>query len=385
MSLLKFASSVAKFVKVRAWDKEVIDTFDFRLHYRFTSAFLFLASILCTATSFLGDPITCIVDNEKIKKAVTTYCWITSTFTVPRLKGGRPGVDVAAYNVGPYLAYEESVVHHNYYQWVPFVLVFQGLMFYAPHWLWKKWEGGLISNISEGLRGPKMDANEETRKNMERVVLYFTSSWRMHTMYCACYTFCVALNVINTFGNIFLMNKFLGGTFLDYGTKVLQLPDQEFRTDPMADVFPKITKCTFHKYGPSGGLQVLDVMCVLALNILNEKIYIFLWFWLIILAVISSLGLLYTLAIMLSPKAREIVFKRGFKISRTATKSIATKLSAGDFLVLHFLGQSIRAASFTELLDQLSANLNDKHSHGNQTPPLIEMSPLYPHLPKTAA
>jgi len=30
-------------------------------------------------------------------------------------------------------------------------------------------------------------------------------------------------------------------------------------------------------------------MCVLALNIINEKIYVMLWFWLIILAVITSL------------------------------------------------------------------------------------------------
>jgi hypothetical protein len=30
-------------------------------------------------------------------------------------------------------------------------------------------------------------------------------------------------------------------------------------------------------------------MCVLALNIINEKIYVMLWFWLIILAVMTSL------------------------------------------------------------------------------------------------
>lgn len=385
MSVFGIASSVARFVKVRLLgDKEVIDTFDFRLHYRFTCAFLFLSCALCTATGLIGNPISCIVDDDKIKGPVTTYCWITSTFTVPRLKGGKPGVDVAAHNVGQHMAYD-TVVHHNYYQWVPFVLFLQGLMFYTPHWLWKKWEGGLIRKISEGLRGPQMDDNEVTRKKMEHVSLYFTSSWRMHTMYGVCYTFCVALNLINTIGNMFLMNKFLGGMFLQYGTKVLELPDKEFRNDPMADVFPKITKCTFHKYGPSGGIQTLDVMCVLALNVLNEKIYILLWFWLIILAVISSLGLLYTLAVMLFPKAREIIFKRGFKISKTATKSIATKLSAGDFLLLHLVGQNVRAAAFNELLNQLSENLGHRHFHGNPTPPLIEMSPLYPPLPKAAA
>ena len=53
--------------------------------------------------------------------------------------------------------------------------------------------------------------------------------------------------------------------------------------------FLRITKCTFHKYGPSGTIERHDAMCVLALNIINEKIYVMLWFWLIILAVMTSL------------------------------------------------------------------------------------------------
>ena len=49
--------------------------------------------------------------------------------------------------------------------------------------------------------------------------------------------------------------------------------------DPISRIFPKVTKCTFHKYGPSGTVMKHDGLCVLPLNIINEKIYIFLWFW----------------------------------------------------------------------------------------------------------
>jgi hypothetical protein len=45
----------------------------------------------------------------------------------------------------------------------------------------------------------------------------------------------------------------------------------------MAKVFPKVTKCTFFKYGPSGTVEKKDGLCVLPLNIINEKIYIFIW------------------------------------------------------------------------------------------------------------
>ena len=53
-------------------------------------------------------------------------------------------------------------------------------------------------------------------------------------------------------------------------------------------MFPKVTKCTFHKFGPSGTVERFDGLCVLPLNIINEKIYVFLWFWFIIVSVVSG-------------------------------------------------------------------------------------------------
>ena len=50
----------------------------------------------------------------------------------------------------------------------------------------------------------------------------------------------------------------------------------------------QITKCTFHKFGASGSVQKFDGICVLPLNIINEKIYVFLWFWFVLLAVSFS-------------------------------------------------------------------------------------------------
>ncbi len=42
---------------------------------------------------------------------------------------------------GPHKDGDERV-YHAYYQWVPLVLAFQALFFYAPHWIWKQLEGG---------------------------------------------------------------------------------------------------------------------------------------------------------------------------------------------------------------------------------------------------
>lgn len=124
---------------------------------------------------------------------------------------------------------------------------------------------------------------------------------------------------------MFLIDKFLGGTFWTYGLDVMRISqmDPDLRDDPMIKIFPRVTKCTFHKYGASGTIQKLDALCVLALNILNEKIYIFLWFWFLLLAVISIAAVLYTFTLWILPTSREAVLKKRFKFStKTGAKTL---------------------------------------------------------------
>jgi len=114
---------------------------------------------------------------------------------------------------------------------------------------------------------------------------------------------------------MYLINSFLGGEFWSYGIKVLEfsLTDQQDRRDPMITIFPRVTKCMFQKFGPSGTIQTHDVLCVLPLNILNEKIYILLWFWFIVLAIISAMSLVYSFALIMMPSVRKIVLLRRYK------------------------------------------------------------------------
>lgn len=152
-------------------------------------------------------------------------------------------------------------------------------MFYVPHWIWKNLEDGKMRNITEGLRG-FITMPEDYRKDRQaRILKYLKDSLNSHSSYSFAYYFCEALNFANVVLNIFLVDKFLGGAFMTYGTDVIKFSnmDQERRFDPMIEIFPRLTKCTFRKFGPGGSPQTHDTLCVLALNILNEKIYIFLW------------------------------------------------------------------------------------------------------------
>ena len=144
--------------------------------------------------------------------------------------------------------------------------------------------------ITLDLHVPMVDEDQkEDRKKV--LVEYFVEDRGVHDMYALKFFFCEFLNLINVIGQLFFMDFFLGGEFSTYGAEVLSMTnlEQEDRTDPMSRVFPKVTKCTFHKFGPSGTVQGFDGLCVLPLNIINEKIYVFLWFWFVILAVITAL------------------------------------------------------------------------------------------------
>lgn len=59
---------------------------------------------------------------------------------------------IAHPGVGPYITTKDEIKRHAYYQWVPFVLFIQGLMFYLTHLLWKMMEGGKMKSYTESLK-----------------------------------------------------------------------------------------------------------------------------------------------------------------------------------------------------------------------------------------
>ena len=70
-----------------------------------------------------GDPIDCIVE-EIPNSVMDTYCWIHSTFSLPKLINAEVGSEISNPGVGPVIN-EEEVVEHRYYQWVCFTLFLQ--------------------------------------------------------------------------------------------------------------------------------------------------------------------------------------------------------------------------------------------------------------------
>ncbi|KAK4030986.1 innexin inx3 [Daphnia magna] len=387
MTLIGLLGSFAGFVRVRyLHDKADIDNAIFRLHYRFTSAFFFAACVIITAFDLIGSPIDCITDDAISRpEVINTYCWIQHTFTLPgssKLAGGKVVEYPQAFQgVGP--AYEGQGERriHSYYQWVPFVLFLQGILFYLPHWIWKQCEDGQVRNMTDGSRGLLLGWVAEDRKMRSSALSdYLQETLHTRGRLALVYIACEVLNFVNVVGNIFFIDKFLNGAFLDYGTRVIQYSnmDQEDRDDVLIEVFPRMTKCTFHRYGPSGSIQTHDALCVLAWNIFNEKIYIFLWFWLILLSVLSALALAYRLVIVVSPIARLFVMRRVSSPSIDSAETVIRRVPFGDYFLIHMLGKNLEGFLFNGLIDDLAHRFtagNDagkiNSSAGLETAPIL--------------
>ena len=86
------------------------------------------------------------------------------------------------------------------------------------------------------------------------VVDYLKKTVGRHNSYAYQFIFCEFLNLVNIICQMYFMDQFFNGHFRTYGSELLTVSNMEAdkRVDPMAKIFPKLSKCTFHRYGPSG-------------------------------------------------------------------------------------------------------------------------------------
>ena len=182
---------------------------------------------------------------------------------------------------------------------------------------------------------------------------------QLHQWYAARYFLCEALCLGNVLLQMLLMDRFLDGEFLSYGTRV----------QTMGLVFPKVTKCLFHRYGPSGGMETLDTLCVLPLNVVNEKTYVLLWFWFLALGALLSALLVYRLLLACSPTLRLGVLRvwhRG--LPPHCARTLATRLGLADWWLLLLLADNVDERVFRNVALELAAG----DCCGRRRPPASE-------------
>ncbi|CAJ0589379.1 unnamed protein product [Cylicocyclus nassatus] len=283
------------------------DDWSDRLHYLVTPNILLAFSVLISWKQFGGRPIECMFPNKfpgSWEQYAENYCWSQDTYFV------EPKQHVELIKPDQRYTPEREL---SYYQWVPFFLLLQAALFRAPSYIWRSFSNHSGIRMHEVVEKAKDSANleeEVRRKNITVLAKHLQCALRFHrrmekrrimvhkTITClnyqyssgfvsAVYLVTKALYLINVVMQLWFMNTFLGTNRHQwYGLGVIQdiIHGVEWET---SGYFPRAAICDF-EVRQVANIQKYSVQCVLVINIFNEKIFVILWFWYLILFISAA-------------------------------------------------------------------------------------------------
>jgi len=195
---------------------------------------------------------------------------------------------------------------HEYYQWISLTLLVQSVCFFLPAWLWSYWEKGYIQDVVGGNGIKVLDdilskGEDHCKKISKEIGKKVVDNMGTHRLWAAKFIFCEILNFSTTVSQIFFTDYFLNGKFIYYGLNMIEYVVNDHiddRENPMEETFPTRTNCVQHPYD-TGGLAKAHLRCILPANIVNQKLYLFLCYWWILLAILGALQLIYRLLTLL--------------------------------------------------------------------------------------
>ncbi|CAJ0931182.1 unnamed protein product, partial [Mesorhabditis belari] len=311
-----FLATALRFLEPRV-DDDIVD----RLHYLYTSTIVLMFALLVSAKQYVGHPIECFVPAQftrAMEQYTENYCWVQNTYWVP---------------------FQDHIPHRlddrerrqiGYYQWVPFVLALAALMFHIPSSVWRLLapQSGLNAGLVLQLACQDQNVDPTHRDQAVGIVarhiddalmyqrdhgsrrknIYIFAVVRVGKFYGAyvssCYIFIKSLHLINVGIQFVLLNAFLGTSdYPLFGAHVLYdlFMGREWRD---SGKFPRVTLCDF-EIRVLGNVHRHTVQCVLVINMFTEKIFVFLWVWLAVLAFLTAVNLLFWLFALSTSSLRQ--------------------------------------------------------------------------------
>jgi len=164
----------------------------------------------------------------------------------------------------------------------------------------------------------------------------------------------------NAVGQLFILNEFLGTNYNAYGFEVMGKLSrgEDFEESPR---FPRVTMCDF-SIRQLRNVQQYSVQCVLPINLFNEKIFMFVWFWLVAVSVLSTANFLIWAYIMIFRQHRIRYMKKFLRVNdcykseidkKMAVKFCEQYLRQDGIFVLRLVGKNANDVLVSELIVQL--------------------------------
>ncbi|XP_054168816.1 innexin inx2-like [Oppia nitens] len=365
--MISSLSSLASLVKTR---KQCIDGQVFRCHYQLTVILLVTFCVIISSKILVGEPIDCEINDKTVSKSfINTYCFVNSTYSIdPEFivnfyqsadnNNNNNNNRLQRHGLGHYGS-DHKLIYHYYYQWVWLMLFIQAICFYFPHWLWKCFEANKISSLVTDLNYFSSDS-QVIDKKVDLIVDYLYKINGINDWYALKYYFCEVLSLINVIIQIVANDIFLSHQFNDYGFRLFRYltSDPTVKVDPMSKIFPILSKCELNRFGSTGSVERLDTLCLLSVNIFNQKIYLFLWFWYYFLVIVTSFVFAFRLLLICCPQIRYYVYRYRLTESRLTaseyqTKRLISRLKLDDWFKLLLLSKNIESILFARIIDKL--------------------------------
>ena len=173
----------------------------------------------------------------------------------------------------------------------------------------KEGKSAILLKSSEGCEGGVV-----LEKALYKYRVFFRARHRKNNSYFAKFVLCEFANLLVLLITWWGLDIFLRFKFHSYGWNVVQWYREDIgsgfvqkrfvrkgQTNPFCTVFPTEVSCTLPSIGAGGGGQLFNGLCVLSQNIINEKIFLVIWFWLVILTMISIPHFVFRIMTLVCP------------------------------------------------------------------------------------
>ena len=249
-----------------------------------------------------------------------------------------------------------------------------------PRYIWKCAEGGYLRATFDGLKKLtlgdkgfedsddallKIEANVNSK--VERMLKFFRPNKHSNWKYFKWFFFTnYVLNGVVLGIVWFTTQCLLNHHFLTYGSELIRyLTRDDFETNPyiinpMDFVFPKMTKCEYRRVGFSGSNETHAALCVVLLNILNEKIFFALWILYVLLSIIICVSSATRVIFYLVRPFRVQWIKDICKVSHKTAEMLDEDLGYGDLFMLEQLSNISYSYIFHQFIAAYVAKLRYK-------------------------
>jgi len=354
-------------------DETNIDNWTFKLFYKASAVLCMCGATVGIATQYFGDPISCEFQGINSDLA-QDFCWIHGTSYIPPQY--QPHMKCIVELEG--IESVDDAPDTSYYQWVTFIMAIHAGVFYAPYFVWSILENGLMSSFGTDGKSPvmvyedmKYDDGVVMEAVVERFVKYFKSIFHHNNWYFTYFVFCEFLNFFLLILQFWVIDNFLNNKFRWFGWEVVEYYSWSFRDrqnrdlmlrNPLCAVFPTEVSCNIPNVGAAGNEQAHNGLCVLTQNIINEKMYLVLWFWFMLLFIVSTIYVFYRIGTIFFDRLRfTLIFKTvRHKYDEDITKCleyVLAKAQVGDWFVLYQLSKNCNPYFFREFIRELAIEL----------------------------